>query len=165
MGVGQAAGAVGGARGSRLTIAWYSHSSRKFVLAKRTHSRRADRTRYAEARITYRITGLRPCLRARVGRAVNCTAARSRHGASCHLSAGEVRRLVAAANGEGATGRRDRAVLLLLARLGLRSQEVTAIRLDDLNWRTGEIAIRGKGGFTTACRCRSTWAKRFPTTF
>ena len=74
-------------------------------------------------------------------------AARSRHGASCHLSAGEVRRLVAAVNGEGATGRRDRAVLLLLARLGLRSQEVTAIRLDDINWRTGEITIRGKRGF------------------
>ena len=74
-------------------------------------------------------------------------AARSRHGASCHLSAGEVRRLVAAVNGDGATGRRDRAVLLLLARLGLRSQEVTAIRLDDINWRTGEITIRGKRGF------------------
>ena len=74
-------------------------------------------------------------------------AARSRHGASCHLSAGEVRRLVAAVNGEGATGRRDRAVLLLLARLGLRSQEVAAVRLDDINWRTGEITIRGKRGF------------------
>ncbi len=74
-------------------------------------------------------------------------AARSKHGASCHLSAGEVHRLVAAVNGEGAAGRRDRAVMLLLARLGLRSQEINAIRLDDINWRTGEILIRGKRGF------------------
>ena len=72
---------------------------------------------------------------------------RSRHGASCHLSGGEVRRLVAAVNGEGAAGRRDRAVMLLLARLGLRSQEIAAIRLDDINWRAGEILIRGKRGF------------------
>jgi len=74
-------------------------------------------------------------------------AARSRNGASCHLSPGEVRSLVAAVNGEGAAGRRDRAVMLLLARLGLRSQEVAAIRLDDINWRAGEILIRGKRGF------------------
>ena len=68
------------------------------------------------------------------GPCVPTIAARSRHGASCHLSVGEVRRLVAAVNGEGAAGRRDRAVMLLLARLGLRSQEIVAIRLDDINW-------------------------------
>lgn len=73
-------------------------------------------------------------------------AARSKHGASCHLSPEEVRRLVAAVNGDGAAGRRDRAVMLLLVRLGLRSQEIKAIRLDDINWRTGEILIRGKRG-------------------
>lgn len=74
-------------------------------------------------------------------------AARSRHGASCHLSPEEVRRLVAAVNGDGAAGRRDRAVMLLLARLGLRCQEVAAIRLDDIDWRAGEILVRGKRGF------------------
>ena len=74
-------------------------------------------------------------------------AARSKLGASRHLSAGEVRRLVAVVNGEDAAGRRDRAVMLLLARLGLRGQEINAIRLDDINWRAGEILIRGKRGF------------------
>lgn len=73
-------------------------------------------------------------------------AARSKHGASCHLSSGEVRKLVAAVHGDGAAGRRDRAIMLLLARLGLRSQEIHAIRLDDINWRAGEILIRGKRG-------------------
>ena len=41
-------------------------------------------------------------------------------------------------------GRRDYAILLLLARLGLRAGEVVALQLDDINWRTGEILIRGK---------------------
>lgn len=41
--------------------------------------------------------------------------------------------------------RRDRAILLLLVRLGLRAVEVARLRLDDLDWRRGEIVIRGKG--------------------
>ena len=43
------------------------------------------------------------------------------------------------------TGRRDRAVLLLLARMGLRAGEVAGLRLDDIDWRAGEITVRGKG--------------------
>lgn len=42
-------------------------------------------------------------------------------------------------------GRRDFAVLMLLARLGLRAGEVTALRLEDIDWRAGEILVRGKG--------------------
>jgi integrase len=41
-------------------------------------------------------------------------------------------------------GRRDFAVLMLLARLGLRCGEVAALRLDDVDWRAGEIVVRGK---------------------
>ena len=43
-----------------------------------------------------------------------------------------------------ASGRRDYAVLALLARLGLRSGEVAALELGDLDWRAGEVAVRGK---------------------
>jgi site-specific recombinase XerD len=43
------------------------------------------------------------------------------------------------------TGRRDYAILLLLARLGLRAGEVIALQLEDINWRAGEILVRGKG--------------------
>ena len=46
----------------------------------------------------------------------------------------------------GAHGRRDYAIVLLLARLGLRAGEVSAIELDDLDWRAGELTVRGKGG-------------------
>jgi site-specific recombinase XerD len=42
-------------------------------------------------------------------------------------------------------GRRDYAILLLLARLGLRAGEVVSLELEDIHWRTGEILIRGKG--------------------
>lgn len=43
-------------------------------------------------------------------------------------------------------GRRDYAILLLLVRLGLRAGEVVALKLDDLDWRAGELVVRGKGG-------------------
>lgn len=42
------------------------------------------------------------------------------------------------------TSRRDQAILLLLARLGLRAGEVAALELDDVDWRQGELIIRGK---------------------
>ena len=42
-------------------------------------------------------------------------------------------------------GRRDLAILKLLARLGLRAGEVAALRLEDIDWRRGEITVRGKG--------------------
>jgi site-specific recombinase XerD len=44
-----------------------------------------------------------------------------------------------------AIGRRDYAILVLLARLGLRAVEVAALRLEDIDWRAGEIVVRGKG--------------------
>ena len=62
-----------------------------------------------------------------------------------HLCARDVERLLRAYPRSSATGRRNRAVLLLLARLGLRAGEVIALELGDLRWREGEIIVRGKG--------------------
>jgi site-specific recombinase XerD len=45
-----------------------------------------------------------------------------------------------------AVGRRNHAILLLLARLGVRAGEVVGLRLEDIDWSTGQITIRGKGG-------------------
>jgi site-specific recombinase XerD len=45
-----------------------------------------------------------------------------------------------------AKGRRDYAIVLLLARLGLRACEIVALTLDDIHWQVGEITIRGKAG-------------------
>jgi site-specific recombinase XerD len=44
------------------------------------------------------------------------------------------------------TGQRDYAILLLLARLGLRSGEVVGLTLDDIDWEAGELTVLGKGG-------------------
>lgn len=64
-----------------------------------------------------------------------------------YLTPEEVERVLGACNREASTGRRDYAILLLLARLGLRAGEVVALQLDDVDWRVGEIIVRGKGLF------------------
>ena len=64
-----------------------------------------------------------------------------------YLSAEEIQRLLDACDRSTPTGRRDYAILLLLARLGLRAGEVVALEFDDVDWRAGEIRVRGKGLF------------------
>jgi len=61
------------------------------------------------------------------------------------LSIEQVEQLLASCNRRTIAGRRDYAILMLLARLGLRGGEVSALTLDDIDWEHGEIAIRGKG--------------------
>lgn len=63
-----------------------------------------------------------------------------------HLEPDDVGRLVDAIHSDDGIGRRNYAMLLVMARLGLRAQEVVAIRLEDIDWRAGEMLIRGKGG-------------------
>ena len=57
-----------------------------------------------------------------------------------------MQRVVACCNRQTAGGRRDYAILLLLARLGLRGGEVASLELDDVDWKEGRLAVRGKGG-------------------
>jgi site-specific recombinase XerD len=61
------------------------------------------------------------------------------------LSPDEVERVLSGTDRSTPCGRRDHAILLLLARLGLRAGEVAALELDDILWRSGEIVTRGKG--------------------
>jgi len=62
------------------------------------------------------------------------------------MPAEDVERLLQTSNRDGPQGRRDYAILLLLARLGLRAQEIASLRLEDVDWDAGELAIHGKGG-------------------
>jgi len=62
------------------------------------------------------------------------------------VAAEQVAAVLAGCDRAGAHGRRDYAIVLLLARLGLRAGEVSAIELDDFDWRAGELTVRGKGG-------------------
>lgn len=62
-----------------------------------------------------------------------------------YMPPSDVERLLRSCDSSSATGRRNHAVVLLLARLGLRASEVIALELCDLRWREGEIVVRGKG--------------------
>lgn len=61
------------------------------------------------------------------------------------LAPDQVQALLSSCDRDTATGRRDFAILTVLLRLGLRAGEVAALSLDDVNWRAGEIIVRGKG--------------------
>ena len=61
------------------------------------------------------------------------------------LDPSQVRSLLASCDRDTATGRRDFAILTVLSRLGLRAGELARLALDDIDWRAGEIVVRGKG--------------------
>ncbi len=61
------------------------------------------------------------------------------------LPAGQVERLLASCDRGTSAGRRDFAILMLLARLGLRGGEVSTLTLEDIDWESGEIVVHGKG--------------------
>jgi integrase/recombinase XerD len=61
------------------------------------------------------------------------------------LEPGELDRLLVSCDRSRTVGQRDFAILTLLARLGLRRAEVAALRLADIDWRAGELVVRGKG--------------------
>lgn len=61
-----------------------------------------------------------------------------------------VRRLLGSIDRHTAMGRRDYAILLLLARLGLRAGEVAGIELEDIDWNSGSLRVRRKGGQRTS---------------
>jgi integrase/recombinase XerD len=62
-----------------------------------------------------------------------------------HLAPEQVEILLKDIGNDGPRWKRNYAMVLLLARLGMRPQEVIAIQIDDIDWRSGEITIRGKG--------------------
>lgn len=61
------------------------------------------------------------------------------------LDAAVVQRLLDSCDRDTIVGRRDYAILIMLARLGLRGAEVADLELGDVDWRGGEASIRGKG--------------------
>jgi site-specific recombinase XerD len=62
-----------------------------------------------------------------------------------YISPEDVERLLNSCDRSTTAGRRNYAILLLLARLALRAGEVVAMRLEDIHWRAGELLVRGKG--------------------
>jgi site-specific recombinase XerD len=63
------------------------------------------------------------------------------------LSAEQVKRLIAACDGDTNARRRDRAIVLLLVRLGLRAGDVAQLRLTDIEWQTSSLRVCGKSRY------------------
>jgi integrase/recombinase XerD len=61
------------------------------------------------------------------------------------IPADAARQLLVSINRRTARGRRDYAILLLLARLGLRAGEVVRLELEDIDWNAGSVSVQGKG--------------------
>ena len=61
------------------------------------------------------------------------------------INAANVAALLASCDRRRGDGRRDYAILVVLLRLGLRASEVAGLTLDDIDWRAGEVVVRGKG--------------------
>jgi site-specific recombinase XerD len=64
-----------------------------------------------------------------------------------YLSADQINRLIVACDGDASARRRDRAIVLLLARLGLRAGDVAQLRLADIEWQTGSLRVTGKSRY------------------
>src|SRR5215467_273624 len=61
------------------------------------------------------------------------------------ITKADAQALLGGCDRRSALGRRDYAMLVTLLRLGLRAGELTRLRLDDIDWRSGELVVRGKG--------------------
>jgi len=61
------------------------------------------------------------------------------------ISPESARRVLASCDRRRAVGRRDYAMLMLVARLGLRAGEVSSLTLDDIDWHAGTLTVHGKG--------------------
>ena len=66
-----------------------------------------------------------------------------------YLQSEEVERIITARDPSSPVGRRDRAILLLLARLGLRAGDIVQLRLGDIDWKEAGIHVSGKGHHQT----------------
>ncbi len=93
-----------------------------------------------------RYTRYRGATRLDLAEAVPCVADWSMAAIPRGIAPEQVERLLQSIDRRTATGRRDYAVLLLLARLGLRAGEVASLELQDIDWERGCLHAHGKGG-------------------
>ena len=70
-----------------------------------------------------------------------------------YLQPDQVEKIIATADPKGPLGSRNRAILLLLARLGLRAGDIVRLRFSDVDWKEGMIRVSGKGRRKRCCHC------------
>jgi len=111
----------------------------------RSGGARDAKTMISGLRVFFRFLRLRGDITLDLAEAIPRVAAWRHSGLPKSLPPEQVRQLLESCDRSRPVGRRDYALLLLLARLGLRAGEVRAMRLEDLDWKAGEILVRGKG--------------------
>jgi integrase/recombinase XerD len=126
----------------QLTVA----EVRAFVLAQARRQPRSAKRIVTALRSLLRFLHVDGVISVPLADAVPSPAGHALAGLPKALEPGQVEAMLASCGLATATGRRDRAVLLLLSRMGLRAGEAAALGLDDIDWRRGEITVRGKGG-------------------
>lgn len=77
-----------------------------------------------------------------------------------HLDTTRFAALLASLDASCPQGLRDRAIILCVARLGLRASEVARLRLEDIDWRNATVHVATE----RYCRCQPTWGARWPAT-
>lgn len=101
--------------------------------------------RVAELRSLLRFCYLRRLLPLRLGAAVPPVGGWRFASIPVIVSAADVEAVIGCCDPSSLRGSRNRAIMLLVARLGLRSIEVARLELGDIDWRRGELTVRGKG--------------------
>lgn len=104
----------------------------------------AAKGRVAELRSLLRYLFVRGLTATQLAAAVPPVAGWHNTGIPPTLSPSDVQALLDSCDRSRPNGLRDLAILTLVARLGLRSIEVSRMELDDVHWRTGEVTVRGK---------------------
>jgi site-specific recombinase XerD len=104
----------------------------------------AAKGRVAELRALLRYLYLRGLTRLPLADAVPPVAGWRDSGIPPALPAAEIEALLNSCDRSSPVGVRDYAIMMLVARLGLRSIEIARLRLDDVDWRLGELTLRGK---------------------
>ena len=119
-----------------------------FLLAEASRglSAKSLQGRVAELRSLLRFLYLQGMITAPLGEGVPPVPGWKDTGVPRRLAAAEVQALLDSCDQATASGKRDLAILLLLARMGLRAAEVAGVELEDFDWRAGELVVRGKAG-------------------
>jgi integrase/recombinase XerD len=133
------------ALGSRLR-SWDAHRIREVILAETKRASIAHVKTMAIALRGYlRFLGARGLCRSGLDHAVPTIPQWRLSALPLYIGASDVERLIATCNLTTGVGLRDRAILLLLARLGLRAGDILSLRLTDIDWQQATLSVRGKG--------------------
>ena len=119
-----------------------------FLLAEASRglSAKSLQGRVAELRSLLRFLYLQAMIATPLGEGVPPVPGWKDTGVPRRLAAAEVQTLLDSCDQATASGKRDFAILLLLARMGLRAAEVAGLALEDFDWRAGELVVHGKAG-------------------